>query len=41
LGLSVALGIVRAHHGTISVESKPGQGTSFRVYLPVLSEAEH
>ena len=26
LGLSVVLGIVRAHHGAVTVESKPGQG---------------
>ena len=35
LGLSVILGIVRSHEGAISVESQIGNGTVFRVYLPV------
>ena len=39
LGLSVVLGIVRAHHGVITVESQPGQGSRFRVFLPVSPEA--
>jgi two-component system NtrC family sensor kinase len=34
LGLSIAYGIVREHHGWIDVDSKKGQGTQFRVYLP-------
>jgi two-component system, chemotaxis family, CheB/CheR fusion protein len=37
LGLSVAYGIVKNHNGVIRVESKPTQGTTFRVYLPVFS----
>jgi len=39
LGLSTVLGIVRNHSGFIRVESKPGKGTQFRVYLPAKPEA--
>lgn len=35
LGLSVVHGIVAAHHGAIAVDSSPGQGTTFHLYLPV------
>ncbi|HEX5753075.1 MAG TPA: ATP-binding protein [Archangium sp.] len=35
LGLSVCKSIISAHGGDISVESEPGQGTTFRVSLPV------
>jgi PAS domain S-box-containing protein len=35
LGLSVTYGIVQEHGGSISVESKPGIGTSFRLELPL------
>ncbi|MBL9204489.1 MAG: response regulator [Opitutaceae bacterium] len=38
LGLPVVQGIVQAHGGGISVESKPGVGSTFRVYFPVCSE---
>jgi hypothetical protein len=34
LGLSTALEIVREHSGGIAVESKPGIGTRFEVWLP-------
>jgi len=37
LGLSVAYGIVQDHRGTISVESVPQRGTTFRVSLPALA----
>jgi CheY-like chemotaxis protein len=36
LGLSVIHGIVSNHGGSITVESKPGQGSQFKVYLPSL-----
>lgn len=35
LGLAVVYGIVDAHRGFVDVESKPGAGTVFRIYLPV------
>jgi len=39
MGLPVVLGIVRAHNGGITVESEPGRGSTFRVYLPVSAQA--
>ena len=36
LGLAVVHGIVRAHRGFVRVESGPGQGSSFHIYLPVV-----
>ena len=38
MGLSVVLGILRAHRGAITVESHPGRGSIFRVYLPSLPD---
>jgi CheY-like chemotaxis protein len=34
LGLSVVREIVTEHHGRITVQSKPGSGTEFSIYLP-------
>lgn len=34
LGLSIALAVVRAHSGWIDVDSEPGAGTTFTVWLP-------
>jgi len=34
LGLSISYGIVREHLGTVDVESRPGQGTTFTLTLP-------
>jgi len=37
LGLSTVYGIVREHGGTITVSSRPGSGSTFRIYFPVHS----
>ncbi len=43
LGLAALLGIVRGHHGTLSVESRMGRGSCFTVYFPISStiRAQH
>jgi two-component system cell cycle sensor histidine kinase/response regulator CckA len=40
LGLSVVYGIVKQHAGFIDVQSRPGKGTSFRIYFPSVEEAD-
>jgi signal transduction histidine kinase len=35
LGLFICHQIVQAHHGEIAVESAPGHGTTFHIYLPL------
>ena len=39
LGLSVAYGIIEQHNGHIWADSLPGEGTTFRIYLPVLKKS--
>jgi len=36
LGLSVIQGIVKTHHGAVTVKSEPGKGTVFEVLFPVI-----
>jgi len=38
LGLSSVYGIVKQHDGRIEIESVPGEGTTFRIFLPIVTE---
>ncbi len=40
MGLSIVRGIVKRHGGAIQVESTPGEGSVFSVYLPAVTAAE-
>ena len=37
MGLAISYAIIKRHRGFIDVHSKPGNGTSFYIYLPVIS----
>jgi PAS domain S-box-containing protein len=38
LGLAMVYGILRSHKGYIDCESRPGEGTTFRLYFPVIDQ---
>ncbi len=40
LGLAVVYGIIKGHGGDIQVDSKVGEGTNFKIYLPLLKISE-
>ncbi|MGB2855795.1 MAG: PAS domain S-box protein, partial [Dehalococcoidia bacterium] len=40
LGLSICYGIVQEHSGYIYAKSKPGEGTTFTVEIPIVSEEQ-
>jgi PAS domain S-box-containing protein len=40
LGLAAVYGCVKNHHGSVSVESEPGKGTLFTLFLPTVGAAK-
>lgn len=41
LGLHIVFGIIQKHNGTIKVDSTPGEGTTFSIFLPFKPEFEN
>lgn len=40
LGLATVKSIVTEHHGTVVVQTRPGHGTTFQIYLPAQPDTE-
>ncbi len=38
VGLAMVYGVIKQHGGWITVQSEPGEGTVFRIYLPAMDE---